>query len=89
MQNYKIDISIISLQEYLDEISYGDAEEVFEDFGIVAKHYVYARLYDDTGLAERCFVPIQCGCVEEAICEATKIVADHFKWLRKKGVKLG
>ena len=87
MLDYKLEISIISLQEYLDEICY-TAEEAFNDFGVVAKHYVYARLYDGNGLQERCFVPVQYK-VEEAIIEATNIVADHFKWLHKQELNLG
>lgn len=75
MQDFKIECSIISLQEYMEQLDFATAEEVFEEFGVVAKHYVHA-VGEGSDYGYRCVVPIIYNDIGTAVHNATQKILE-------------
>ena len=83
MKDLKITVNIIDLQEYIETLNglCETAEEVFQEFGVVAKTYVYA-IGEGSDYFYRTCVPVLHKDVETALNTAThtiiQLCAEHI-----------
>lgn len=59
MTNLVFETRIITLQQYMADISYASIDALLADFGVVAKTYASTTAYTPEGeMVDRCFAPI-------------------------------
>ena len=83
MLDFSMEIKICTLQEYLYETDMTE-EQVWEEQGVVAQHYVYA-VGEGSDYCTRIFVPVVYGNYTGAIREATEgLLEDYAEYLREE-----
>lgn len=77
MQELKLETRFIGMLDYLERVCM-TAQEVMEDFGVLAQEYAYTIAYVGEEFIGRCFAPVIGHNYKEAVQYTTNFILEEF-----------